>query len=240
MYFIIRDNPPTPSGRFLPPPPSNMGELAASLAKVAKQRDFWRIALWFGSVGGTYCAFCGLWAVPWLEDVFGLSRAMSGTLVSLVGVGFVAGTPAVTWFANTVLKSYRMVAGGAGILLALCFVLVVLGTTSLSTIALALFFLVLGVVLNAPNTVMYSSARNLFGTKLAGITGGMFGGSGFLGGAILQVLTGWLLDQGAAQQWTQAHSYAVACFPYILCGILGAIVGFGISRKSYPGTTTMP
>jgi len=235
MFIVVRDWPPGAHEGAGGTPAVSMRDLAGKLREVAKNRDFWRIAIWFATVVGTYFTLSGLWGVPWLENVYGMARSEAGGIVSLVGAGFILGTPLIMWFATVVLKSYRLIAGWSGVMVVGCSAYMIYNIDSMSIPALLLLFLLFGLFMNAPNTVMYASGRNLFGSEMAGVIGGVFGCAGFLGGAFLQIISGCLLDLGVLWNYSMGGRFAFAFVPFIACGIIGGIAGFGISKKSFPG-----
>lgn len=101
MVVLVRDWPPAeirlpagPSGR-LTRDGATMSLLWRNIGEVSRKGDFWRIAVWFMNLPGIYFAFSGLWAIPYLKDVYGMSDAETGLLVSLGGLGFIIGSPIV-------------------------------------------------------------------------------------------------------------------------------------------------
>ncbi len=204
-----------------------------SVKQVARSWDFWRLVVWFVSLPGIYFAFNGLWAVPYLKDVYGMADAEAGLIVSLAALGFIFGSPLVAWLSNNVLHSYRLPVGFSGALTVAGTAVLLLFIDSLGVAALVVLVLAFGMAMNSPNVCAYSAARNLFGTRMAGITGGVFGCSAFIGGALMQILSGSLLDYAKKHQWPVGSGYALAFAPFLLLGLVAALVGFTLSAKSY-------
>ncbi|MCC8191192.1 MAG: MFS transporter [Planctomycetes bacterium] len=209
-----------------------MSLLWRDIKAMAKNWDFWRISIWFASLPGIYFAFFGLWAIPYLTDVYGFSDTETGLMVSLGGVGFSIGSPVASWFNDKIWRSYRISLGGSGIgSLALLAVLLV-GIDSLGKLSLYLWMTAFGIFLNSTNALAHSASRNLFGTRMAGVTGGVYGCCAFLGGAAMQILCGRILAAAAGRAWTPTQAYLYAFLPLIVCALVGTWTGFTLSRSS--------
>lgn len=240
VFFTVRDWPPAGSEGELgiTPAPRDRVTLAAirdSVAKVSKSLDFWRLSLWFIGVACVYQSFVGLWAVPYFKDVFGLSDARAGIVLSMFSLGFIIGNPALAWFCEKKLKSNRIALGAAGIvglLATLPFYLFghLLGYASLILVALAM-----GMAINAPNTLIYASNRNIFGSRQAGMTSGVMAGCSLISGATMQVISSSLLSFALDRAYPVQTAYLVAFSPFILCYLLSTVCGFTLTRASDPG-----
>ncbi len=86
----------TPPGVEWPQPEKGQG----GVGQVLKDSCFWRLApvSLFGS--GTGLAFQGLWAGPYLFDVYGLSDVEAGNILLFVGVGATLGFILSGWIAD--------------------------------------------------------------------------------------------------------------------------------------------
>ncbi len=237
-FILVRDWPPENAPGLAGIDAANRGEtglllLWRSLVQVGKRLDFWRIIVWFCNVPGMHFAFCGLWAVPYFKQVYGFSHAEAGNLMSLVSFGFIIGTPLAALFSDRVVHSYRFTVGMSGVLSSLCMAIIIWRIDSLGVVSLSILIFAFGMALNATTGTMYGAARNLFGNRMTGITSGVFGCASFIGGALLQVVCGWILNFGESRQWDAATSYAAAFSPLIICGIIAAVAGFTLSKESF-------
>lgn len=237
-FLIIRDWPPSSRMAALRKDSGNadlsVRSLCLNFRQVALSFDFWRLVVWFAATVGGYYAFTGLWVMPYLKDVYGFSHAQAGAMTSMIALGFIAFTPLIVWLCDHVAKSYRFGLGAAGVLTAAVFAVLIRRIDSLPVPALYAMMFVIGVVLNGPGALGYAAGRNLFGPRMAGVTSGVFGCSVFLGGAILQVICGYLLDYAENKGWSTPDAYALAFGIFLLCGIASAVAGFTVSPKSYP------
>lgn len=201
-----------------------------SLKKAARLSDFWKLCAWYAFMSGTFYAFGGLWAGPYLSEVHGLAKTQVGGILSMGAVGFVVGNPLLTWLCEQKIRSYSLGLGGACLLGVGGVCLLVLVNDGLNVPLLYLMALMLGLAANAPNAVGYAAARSLFGARLVGTIGGILGFSSFMGGACLQVLCGLLLTAARAHGFATASAYAVAFAPFFLCAAIGAWSGFTLTE----------
>lgn len=234
IFFVVRDAPDVsdqPTENI--PATATFAELRRGIAQIARRKDFWRICLWLALMNGCYFALAGLWAVPFIEDVYGFSRSSAGAMVSLIALGLIIGTPAIAWFCTNILHSLRAGLGLAGLAALFGTAALIPVIDELPTPVLYIVLFASGVVLNAPNVLAYTSLRNLFGPQLAGATSGALACSSFLGGAVMQAFCGALLTYAQNHSWETAEAYALTFSPFMLCGLAGAWCGFKLSPESF-------
>ncbi len=238
IFLAVRDWPPDDVPELAGAGGVRRGDMGLAsmwqgVKEVSRNRDFWRMIVWFTSLPGMYFAFCGLWAVPYLERVYRMPHGDAGVITSLVAFGFIIGTPTVSAISDKYLRSYRVPVGAAGALTMLVSAYMIWRIDTMAYAELIVLMLAIGLALNSPNACIYAAARCLFGTRMTGITGGVFGCAAFLGGAAMQIISGWLLDLGELHKWGAAQSYAAAFTPFILCGAVALVAGFTISKDSF-------
>ena len=240
VFLTVRDWPPAGSESEMgitpaPRDPVTLAMIWDSVARVSKSLDFWKLSFWFIGVACVYQGFVGLWAVPYLKDVFAFSDARAGMTVSMFSLGFIVGNPVLTWFCEKKLKSNRIALGSAGILGLAAILPLFLGGDRLNQPALVVIALVMGMALNAPNTIVYASNRNIFGSRQAGMTSGVMAGLSQISGAGMQVLCSSLLAFAQNNAYPVTASYLLAFSPFIPCFVLSAVCGFTLTRASDPG-----
>lgn len=212
-----------------------LSKLLGGLRQVVARMDFWKVWVWFACLTGSYFAIVGLWGIPYLEDVYRISSPRAGSVVAMAGLGFVVGTPILSWLFTDVFKSLRAGMGLAGAFAAVSVSLLVATIDSLPHPALYAVMFLFGLVLNAPSVLGYACARNLFGPSLAGVTAGAMGCAVFLGGAFQQTLCGAILKYTLGNGWPPASAYSLAFAPLIVFGCVAAVCAFTVSRASFPG-----
>ena len=237
ILILVRDWPPsdadiTSASRRITRGDTTVASMWYGIREMAKSGDFWRIAIWFGSLPGIYFAFNGLWAIPYFKDVYGISDAEAGLMVSLGGIGFTLGSPFASWLTDRVWKSYRISIAGSAVFSTLSVAYLLLRIDTMGKVALYVLLIAFGMFLNSTNACAHASSRSLFGSRMAGITGGAYGCSAFLGGALAQVICGELLTYAQNRQWDAAESYLLAFTPLIVFGLVGIWVSCTLSSKA--------
>ena len=234
VFAVVRDWPPESEARA----PAGGGRriltfavLWGGLKTAARLPDFWKLCAWYVFMSGTFYAFSGLWAGPYLADVHGMSMTEAGGILSMGAVGFVLGNPLLTWLCENRLRSYRLGLGWACVAGFMGVCLLVGLNERLNMPLLYLTTLLLGMAANAPNAIGYAAAKTLFGMRLAGTIGGILGFSSFIGGAFLQVLCGGLLVTAQGFGCSQPGAYAVAFAPFFLCTLIAGYSGFTLTES---------
>jgi sugar phosphate permease len=183
-------------------------------------RSHWRRALrevlgnprtWPGffvnfGVGGSFLAFGGLWAVPYLEDVHGQSRTLAAQHASLLLLGVAFGSM-IAGIVSDRLGSRRGVMRAYALLYALSWLPWVCHAAWPHAATLAWFF-VMGLLIPG-FTLSWTIAKEVNRPEHSGIATAVVNVGIFLGTGILQPLVGFVLDRGrsagdAAAAWDRA------------------------------------
>ena len=183
-------------------------------------RVHWRVALatvlrnpatWPGffvnvGIGSSYLAFAGLWAVPWLEHAYGMTKVTAAQHASalLLGVAFGA-------FAVGVLSDRLGSRRGVMRLYALLYVLSwtpLLLRVDWPVGATLAWFLLMGLLIPG-FTLSWTIAKEVNRPEHSGIATSVVNVGVFLATGILQPLVGWVIDRGRsagdlAGAWQQA------------------------------------
>lgn len=101
MWLIIRDRP---VGAII----SNSNKsrdinninVIQGLIQIIKSKQVWIASIYAGLMFVPTLAFGGLWGIPYLVEGYGLSRDLSGLLVSLIFIGWVFGGPIYGWVSD--------------------------------------------------------------------------------------------------------------------------------------------
>ncbi len=211
---LIRDRPeslglppvnPTESARTAPA----LAEVLRGVPGVVANRRTWPPILAAGGVYTTLITFLGLWGVPYLTQVYGLQRVNAATVVSMLAVGMGVGAPLVGWLSDRWLglRRFPMVAFSA--IYALCWVPLALGgDLRLPASVLAPFFLLMGLA-SSGLILLWSCVREVNDPRRVGIAVGFCNVPIFLGFALLQWLTGAILDA----KWTGLMAGGARLYP---------------------------
>lgn len=199
--WLVRNNPGEaglPSLRELDGKtahPAHAGHWYDGLLIVLKNRATWP-GMWVNmGLAGTLFAFGGLWAVPFLRDVYGMDRVQATNHTSLLLAGFAIGAFFIGTLSDRIGRRKPVMMTGA-LAYCLCWLPLLLGMSLNGFVGYGLFF-VMG--LCAPSfTLSWSCSKEVNPPALSGMATSVVNVGGFLGTAILQPLVGWAIDRSHA------------------------------------------
>ena len=167
--------------------------LLAGLRRAASTGQVW-IAAGFGmAMTGAMLAFGGLWGVPYVERAYGLPKAESAALVSMLFVGWGFGAPIWGMVSDRWSRRRRFMTIGGVLATAGIAGAVYLPGLTLVSLAAILFVQGFGA---ASMVLCFAVARENTPSWSAGATLGIVNGFVVGSGAVLQPVLGWLLDLG--------------------------------------------
>lgn len=172
--------------------PLHTGHWYDGLLIVLKNRATWP-GLWVNmGIAGTLFAFVGLWAVPFLRDVYGMDRATATDHTTLLLAGFAIGAFFIGTLSDRMGKRKPLMIAGA-LIYSLCWLPLLFGIDLTSGLSYALFLLM---GLCAPSfTLSWSCAKEVNPHALSGMATSVVNIGAFLGTAIMQPLVGWAIDR---------------------------------------------
>ena len=213
-WLVVRDRPPGPvslsSPRF---------SFREGIASVWKNPRTWPLFFIFFGIYGTLMVFYGLWGVPYLRDVYGLSAAAAARAMSAVAIGVIVGAPLVGHLSDRILARRRLpYALFTGLYAALWGVLAFF-PADLPAGAVAPFCFLFGFASSAM-LLTWALAREVNRSRFSGIATATVNAGGFLGAAVLQNAVGAILDaRWAGIVENAARRYPVAAYRagFLLC-----------------------
>lgn len=175
--------------------PAHEGHWYDGLLVVMKNRATWP-GLWVNmGLAGTLFAFGGLWAVPFLRDVYGMDRAVATDHTTLLLAGFAIGAFFIGTLSDRMGRRKPVMFAGA-LVYCLCWLVLWTGM-QMSSVLSHLLFLVMG--LAAPSfTLSWACAKEVNPPALSGMATSVVNVGAFLGTAIMQPLVGWAIDRAHA------------------------------------------
>jgi len=180
------------SGQSESKPSFDRSLILSGLVSVLKNRDSWpTVCVNFG-ICGSFFAFAGLWATPFLTQSHGLTRAAAANHVSLYFVGFALGCMFMGALSDRLGKRKPVLIVTSHLYLLIW--LVLLWDLVLPLLASYALFTLMGLV-TAGFTLTWACAKEVNAPRLSGISTSVTNMAGFLAGAILQPLVGWVMDQ---------------------------------------------
>jgi len=164
------------------------------LGVILRDRSFWTIAIWFIMRGGALFGFFGLWAGPYLTDVYGFSRATAGNILSMIAFAMIFVSPVIGHLSDRTLRSRKKILVWSSALNVLCFACAVFFFDRLGVVALYVLFFFMGITISSVGTVAIVTTKELFPDEIAGTSMGMINIFPFIGAVIFQPLMGYVLD----------------------------------------------
>jgi sugar phosphate permease len=199
-WWLVRDEPAhagLPSMRELEgkaPHGHHAGSPWAGLARVARNPATWPGFFVNLGVGGTFLAFAGLWAVPYLVAEHGLGRDQATLHSSVMLLAFALSSLAIGRLSDRLgLRKPLML--GLGVAYAASWAPWLLGLTLPPPARLAVFAL-MGASASA-FTLSWASVKEVNPPALSGTAMSVVNTGVFLGPSIYQPLVGWVLDRSA-------------------------------------------
>ena len=179
-------------------------------------------------VGGSYLAFAGLWGVPYLVEVYGVTRVSAAEHTSLLLLGVAIGALAIGWLSDH-LRSRRGLMRACTLLYALSWLPWLLHVTWAEWATLSWAF-VMG-LLTPGFTLSWTVAKEVNRPEHSGMATSVVNLGVFLGTGILQPLVGTVLDRGraAGDAW---HAWDHALWILAGSAAFGAAASWFVRAKS--------
>lgn len=166
--------------------------LAASFKSVLKRWDTWLLTLGGMSTMSIMLTFSGLWAVPWLTQVLGFTRADAALLISVNAIGWGIGAPLLGWLSDRLNRRKLPFLGGVLLSVTSFAALVHLPDLSPAAIYGLLFLQGLG---TGGIMLIFTATHDRFAGGQEGVSVGIANSGIMVGAATLQPLVGWVLDR---------------------------------------------
>ncbi len=232
-WFYIKDHPAESAQRNPGIARVDRTVWLTGLLTVMKNRATWPGFFVNLGVAGSFFAFAGLWAVPYLTQVHGLTRAAASNHISVYFIGFALGCAAIGRLSDRLGRRKPVMAVAAFLHAAGWLVWIFSGPLpSILTYALCGG---MGVV-TASLTLSWPCAKEVNPPLLSGMATSVVNVGVFLGPAILQPLVGWAMDrswqggmQGGARLYTAAD-YQNALLMLAATAALGAIASLFVKE----------
>jgi sugar phosphate permease len=198
-WFWVRDEPPhNRAAGDLARTGNKDRNALKDLTMAVKERHFWAIAIWFVIRGGVLFGFFGLWAGPYLTDIYRLSKGATGLVLSMIAFAMMFASPVMGHLSDRTLESRKKVLVGTSILNLACFIFMIIFFDNLSLTGLCILFFVMGVTVSSIGTLAIAATKEYFPPHMAGTVMGAMNIFPFVGAVLFQPLIGLLLDAAGA------------------------------------------
>lgn len=198
-YIFIRSKPSDIGGASIPEiegkTVTSTGKIGIgeSLKSVSKSYAFWTIVIMFCAMYGTIMGFQGLWAGPFLMNVYGMTKAQAGNLLNLIPIGMILGCP-ISGFISDKLRDRKTVLLAGVLGYTLVWVALVFMTDSLS-VSILRFLLFFYGFFGGFFPLLYSNLRENIDGRITGSATGFLNTFVFTVAALFQQLMGIIINQ---------------------------------------------
>lgn len=197
------------------------------------ERHFWSTALWFFTRTCISFSFFGLWGIPCLMDVYGLSKLDASKIFSMFPIGVVVGSPFLGYLSDKVLMSRKKITVGTSVFHSALWLVMVFFFTDLNTNVLYFFFFLMGIVVGSPGTVSLTSIKEQMPAGIVGTAIGAINMVGFSGTVLMQPFIGYILDIYAknAQGYDAVSAYRSAFWVFFGVSCI-SLIGISFSKET--------
>lgn len=202
IFLIWRFVEDSPEKKGFPPVvgagegmPAGRRNVLRDLKVILKNKYFWSIAVWFVMRGGALFGFFGLWAGPYLTDVYGFTKGRAGNILSMIAFAMIFVSPVIGHLSDRTLKSRKKILVWSSVLNILCFACALYFFDRLGVVSLYVLFFFMGITISSVGTVAIVTTKELFPDEIAGTSMGTINLFPFVGAIIFQPLMGYVLDR---------------------------------------------
>lgn len=196
-YVLIKNKPHEAGGASIAEiqgitPAESMTAAAGirdSLKTIIRSRHFGVISLLFFIMYGSIMGFQGLWAGPYLANVYGMTKVEAGRLLTLVPLGMILGCPLSGMLSDKLFKTRKKVVLWGAILYTLTWIPLVFWIDCMSTLSLTCLLFIFG-FFGGFCVVMYAHLKEKVDPRMAGTATGFLNVFVFTGGAVFQQIMG--------------------------------------------------
>jgi len=179
---------------------------------------------------GGMMGFQGLWAGPWLRQVYGMQPQQAGNYLMLMAVGLMIGCPLAGIISDKVLKSRKKVLFLGGILYTLTYIPICLRIDSLSPFMISALFLYWGITAGS-FVVCFANSKECFPPELAATATGACNLYIFVGGAIHQQVMGYIIQRYPSVNGVYPAVAYQASFIFLIIGMAAALLLYSTFKE---------
>ena len=205
--------------------------LGEAIKVVFGNKKFYLLGLLLFSYYGTFMGVGSLWAGPYLQNIYGLSKQVTGNILMMFPLGMVVGCPLAGYISDKVLKSRKKVLLWGGVLHTLCYIPLIVFTAEISQTFLYLLFLCYGLSGGA-FVSCFACAKETYEPQFAGTAVGALNIFLFSGGAFYQYVMGLVINL-YPMLYPGVYSLASYRSAFIVpfCGLVLGIMAFAFFRE---------
>ncbi|MFB6118267.1 MFS transporter [Halosegnis sp.] len=187
--LFVRDHPGARIASDGGGTPPSFAQVVTNTRHVLSEVETWLLGVMLFFVLGTNFTVLGLWGVPFIVDVYGVSVATASTYVLLGNVGFVFGSPAFGLLSDRLERRTGLIVAAA-----LAFTgsyVALLAAPPLPVVGGAFF---LALFANGGVALAFTVAKERHRQAVGGTVTGVINSLGYFGAAVLPAVLGYVLD----------------------------------------------
>lgn len=202
---------------------------------VVTDRYFWPVAIWFFFTLGVFFSFGGLWAGPYLMNVYGLTKPEAGSILNMIAVGLIVGSPILSVLSDRIFKSRKKVLALSSLVLVCLMVFLNLYPKELPHYSLYFIILLLSITSSAIVVIGFTTTKEMFPIQIAGTSVGAVNLFPFLGGAVFQPFIGWILDMFPrnVSGGYSVEAFKAALLVLMVASMIGLVATF-FMKETFP------
>jgi sugar phosphate permease len=211
--------------------------LTAGIRTVVSSLHFWPLAIWFFFNSAVFFTFAGLWGGPYFMQIYHLSKAQSGYILSMLAVGIIIGSPLLSFLSNRVFRARKPV-----MIISTLVLLVITATLSFAADRIPVFGLYLiclgfGLFSSSVAVIGFTTTKELFPVKIAGTATGLVNVFPFAGGAIFQPFAGYLLERSGSVGGVFTLAGYQQMFNFLLISAAIAMLASCFIKETFPAAS---
>lgn len=240
LYMFVRNKPTDVGGasiadiQGIPVASSTPLGIGESLGILVRNYNFWTIAIMFFVWYGTVMGFQGLWAGPYLMNVYHLSKAQAGNILMIIPIGMIFGCPISGIIADKFIKSKKKVAMMGLILYILTWIPLVFMIDSMSLNFIRVLLFVYG-FFGGFFVLLFANVKENIDLRMAGTTIGFVNIFAFGGGAIYQQIMAGIIAKAPVTNKIIATSGFKSAFVLCLVTLVIALAFFATQKEKTAG-----
>jgi len=193
-WIYIRDFPPGYDQGAKERPKTKTG--GQTFLIVLRNPFFWIVVALFFTYGGSFQTFQGLWGYPFLIDVFHYTKLEAGNLLMLIAWGVIVGGPILSYLVDKPFSQRKglLLSSSIGVQVLIWSGIVFWGK-SLGPLSIGAILFIMGATLAGTLSILWAIIRDVSVPERLGTVMGLVNPAPFLGVAIFQPATGYLMDR---------------------------------------------
>lgn len=200
----------------------SLREVGANLRTVLSEFETWLLSIVMFCSTGTFITLLGLWGVPYLVQVYGMSVTDASWYTLLGSVGLLVGSPAFGRLSDAIGRRLLPLLAGVFTFAAVFLIIPILGQPPLLVVAVIYF---LAGFLGGAFVLGYPIIQERHDVTASGISTGVVNAAAFGGAAVFPTIMGAALDAYWTGE-TLAGTRIYTLFGYRMAFAVSAVAGF--------------